>query len=430
MTSCSINIARKVVTAFVERLNVTGFTGEDQAFADWAYAAWQANRMDALEREIFKQAKRDGETFVVVSLNDDNEPQFTVTPRFVDSVNGGEGYGCRAEYPDDDVTQPMKYAVKRWTEDYDEENAEHWTDDQKRAKKRQRMTMYFPDHLEKFALAKGKWELTQDADDALDADGWIPWVDASGDPLGIPVIHFRNDELECEIDSTVVSMQNLLNKTLIDFAESADASAFAVWVALGFIPTSDGKPLASDGSNRAEIKPGAVIGTNAKPTDANLTRVPGDDPKPLMDAVDRIMLWVAQVKDLPPSRFLLGGQTPSAETQKQLDSPLLAHIAQLHTSWGDAFEDMFYCARRLANFVSKGFDESALLETVWVNPAIRSDDRDDPLSFWQAIAAAVQSVPGLDPGGLLKRYGWSDADVASVVGDGVMRDLAGEAITQ
>jgi hypothetical protein len=430
-----LNIARKVVTAFVERLNVTGFTSPDQKLADWAKLVWQVNRFDAQQRELFKMVKRDGEAFVIADwLNDEKCLRLTVHPRFVTGDNDGDDFGCRAEYENDNLSQPMRYAVKRWIEAYDpddEESNQYWTTEQKQAKSRKRMTMYFPDHIEKYAQVNGRWQLTQDPGDLLDANGWVPWFGKDGRPLGIPVTHLKNDELECEIDSTVVSMQNLLNKTLIDLAESSDQNAFPVWVALGFVPTMDGKPLASDGSNRADVKPGSVIGSLKGPQEASLDRKPGQDATPIINIVNQIMLWVAQAKDLPPSRFLLGGQTPAAETQKQLDSPLLSHIAQLHTSLGDSFEDMFYIARRISNtFGGTAFDEAALLETAWANPAIRSDDRDAPLEFWQAVAAAVQAVPGLSVAGLLERYGWSKTEIDNVTGDGVMRDLSGTPITQ
>ena len=58
---------------------------------------------------------------------------------------------------------------------------------------------------------------------------------------------------------------------------------------------------------------------------------------------------------------------------------------------GDAFEDMFYCARRLANFVSKGFDESALAETVWVNQRFAVMTATTRYRSGEAIAAAVKA---------------------------------------
>lgn len=427
-----LNICDKVVTASTERLNVTGFKPDD---AEWAAQIWQVNRLDALQNRVYEMARRDGEAFVIVDVSQDpKSPRLVIHPRFVGADNGGDGYGCRAVYPNDDDAQPMRYAVKRWTEDYnadDEASTQSWTDSQKQARKRQRMTLYYPDHVEKYALDQGKWVPTRDVGDTPDAQGWIPWVDSAGKPLGIPVVHFRNRNLHCEIDSSVVAMQNLLNKTLIDLAETADQAAFRVWVALGFVPTSDGKPLESDGSNRVVIKPNMVIGTSKSQTEASLEPKPGESPAPLIELIDKIMLWVAQSKDIPPSRFLLGGNTPAAETQKQLDSPLLALIRQLQVAWGDSWEDCMYVSRTLMNaFGNAGIDENALIETTWENAAVRADDRDDPLSFWQAISAAVQSMPGMNVDGLLKRYGWSETDIESVTGDGVMRDLAGNTITQ
>ena len=368
-----LNVCDKVIHAVAERLHVDSFTSEDETFAEWAWSVWQANRTDGFEWDIYEGLRRDGEYFLLVDLDENNQPRFTPHPRYVDPTLGGDGYGCRAYYPNEDPTQEMLRAVKRWT-DYGDDG-----------KAQQRMTVYYPDHMEKFEMESGHWSAAVDEDDEPGEAGIVPWVDAQGKPLGIPVIHFRNRGLICEIDSSVVSMQNLLNKTLIDLAESADQSAFRVWLAFGFIPTSDGKALASDGSNRAKIQPNRIIGTTKPPSEVSMQAVAGESPIPLIDVIERIMKWIVQAKDIPLSRLQFSGQVSGAETLKQQDAPLLAVCRQLQISLGDSWEDSFYMARRLVNaFAGAGLNEDSILQAQWVSPEVRGDDTERNILLWKS----------------------------------------------
>ena len=69
----------------------------------------------------------------------------------------------------------------------------------------------------------GQWEPYRDNGDAT----WpLPWVDAKGAPLGIPVIEFANPA-GSEIDQ-IIGLQNALNKTWLDLIAAADASGFPI----------------------------------------------------------------------------------------------------------------------------------------------------------------------------------------------------------
>ncbi len=452
-----LNICDKVITAVIDRMSVDGFTSTDESGdevgatadqsettsqSDWAWSIWQSNRVDAQQFAIYEGAMRDGEHFVIVDIDNARNIHLTPHQRFVDSNNGGDGYGCKAFYQNDDLAQPMQYAVKRWIERDDKMHP------------RQRMTLYYPDHLERYVQDKGKWVLTRDnmklidaatgaaalIPETVDERGFVRWVDKAGDPLGIPVIHFRNRGLACEVDSTVVSMQNLLNKTLIDLAESSDQAAFRILVSLGFIPTTDGKPLESDGGNRAKVKPNSIVGTNKSPTEASFTAIPPTDPTALITVIEKIMRWVAQAKDIPLSRFQFTEQVAAEGTQKQQEAPLLARIAQLEIGLGDAWEDCFYIARKLANeYAVMGLDETVLIETQWQSPQVRTDDRDNPIPFWTAAAQAVTAGVPIET--YLRRNGWTDSDLKDFgtqrmaaiqlqQEDAIPTDTSGEAMMQ
>lgn len=400
-----LNISDKVITALTDRMRVSGFTSEDKAFSAWAWKQWQVNRLDANAATIYEGTLCDGEYFVFVDLKEDGTPRFTPHTRFCDEGNGGDGFGCKAFYPNDDETQPMKYAVKRWIEKY--------TDTNGREQSRKRMTLYYSDHLEKFFLDHGKWQPLKDPNEQTDERGFVAWMDGAGKPLGIPIIHFRNRNLACEIDSSVVSLQNIINHTLVALVESSDTHGFPIWKFFGFYPTSDGKDLKADGSNRLKVQANTIIGTTRARGEVDAMREPPIDPLALITVIEKAMRWVAQIKDIPLSRFQFTEQVAAEGTQKQQEAPMLARIGAVETVIGDAWEDAMQMARRLANeFGSAGLSEDAMIQTQWAALTVRSDDRDNPVPFWQAGQAAVAAGVPIET--YLRRNGWTDADIGLI----------------
>ena len=413
-----LNISDKVVYALTDRMHVDSFVSGDESLGTLAGEWWAANRLDAKESSVYENTLRDGESFVFVDLDSSGLPRFNPHPRFCDATNDGSGFGCKAFYPNDDETQPMLYVAKRWTETVIGKNG--------MTTARQRMTLYYPDHFERYVLDRGKWTPVRDnvqiIDDIgvlgfipelVDARGFVPWVDGAGAPLGIPIIHFCNRGRKCEIDSTVVSMQNVINHALVDLVESNDTHGFPIWKFFGFYPTSDGKDLKSDGSNRLKLKPNTIIGTTKSRTEVDALREPPIDPAPLVSVIDKTIAWIAQAKDIPTARFQLNAQIPAEGTQKQLEAPMLARIGAIQTMFGNSWEDCFAMARRLVNvFGAGGLDENETLETQWQPLTTRADDRENPVPFWTAAAQAVTA--GLPLETYLARNGWSDEDIGTI----------------
>ncbi|MBM3748923.1 MAG: hypothetical protein FJW34_24410, partial [Acidobacteria bacterium] len=214
-----LNVCRSVVTAITERLLVSGFDSANEGLAKWAWSVWSDNRLDAGQDEVHEGAIRDGEYFVLVDWDSEKRRvRFTPHQRYTDGSNGGDGFGCKIWYPDDNPALPATYAAKRWTEVTDNSKA------------RQRMTLYYPERVEKYAASGAAWERVSDPGDA----GWpLAWVDQQGQPLGLPVIHFYNPALRCEAWDGI-PLQNAINKTLIDLLATADLTAFRIFVALGW----------------------------------------------------------------------------------------------------------------------------------------------------------------------------------------------------
>ncbi|MDR3572872.1 MAG: phage portal protein [Anaerolineaceae bacterium] len=352
-----LNICREVTAAVNERLGVTGFTSDDENYRSWAWKLWQDNKMDSKSTDVHEGALRDGEHFVFVDWDDKNQ-RVTFLPhqRYVSVGAGGDSYGCEMVYLNNDINQPQLFAIKWWFERVD-----RWI-------LRPRVTAYFPDRIEKYTNWGGAWEKIKDKDDT---DWPIPWVDKDGDPIGIPIIHFKNQGMQPEAKEAI-PVQDCINKELVDLMAASDMTSFRLFVALGFIPTSDGKDLKSDGSNALKVAPGQIVGTTKQ--GADFKAIEPADPSSLMNILDRLVQYAALVTDTPVTRFLFTKQVSSSETQKQQDSALLAKIRNRQALFGDGWEGCMKIARTIENtFGTGGLNEDANIETQWENSEIRDD---------------------------------------------------------
>ena len=310
----ALNYCPTIVNAVWERMLVKGFGGEDDAFAQVAWEWWQANRMDEKQMKVHRDAVTDGEHFVFVDWDEDaNRPVFLPHERYTDPMVDGSGFGCKAFYPDDDPNRPMEKASKRFTEKIVHDNGRRET--------RARMTVYYPDRVEKFVR------------DTSDESGWgplevegepwpLPWVDQAGQPLGIPIIHFKSPKLRSELWDAIPP-QDLINKTALDILATADAAGFPIRLAQGWTPTSDGLPPEDDGSNYLEVFPGCWI---TAPADAKTDIIPPADVKGLVETLDSWIIKLAQVTDTPVSRFQMTRQVAAEDTLKQQEAVLLAKV--------------------------------------------------------------------------------------------------------
>lgn len=379
----SMNIIRAVVEAITERMIVSGFSvigvempadenGEKPVHpqATWFDRVWKLNQMDALQTDLHTWALRDGEAFAIVEYSSTRGiPEITVHPRYVDIQNGGDGYGVRIIYPDNDDTRDPLFAVKDWVEEIrDMENGI--------VTSRARRTFYYPDRVERYYHNGGEFvEFAEYEIDEITGDEvnvWpIPWVDRQGNPLGIPVVHFKNGFRPEAKDA--FSIQDAVNKAMVDLMASADLSAFRIFVALGWIPTTDGAEVKADGSNLIKISPGSIIGTAR--SGATFTSIEPANLSSLLDLIQQLIWWAALVTKTPPHRFSPSKQIAGADTLKQQEEPLLAKIRLRQTIFGNAWEQVAkICARLEQTFGSTdGINPAIEFSVNWAEPQARDD---------------------------------------------------------
>lgn len=372
-----LNICRTIVLAVKDELSVSGFNTTEKADAEgvkkqsqWAWDLWTRCHMDTVQSEVHESALSDRETFIIVDWDyKKTRPRFVHNYRFTsledDEFTGGQG--CWMIYENDDVNQPAKCAVKEWIQtDYDATST---------AVVHIRRTIYYPDHIEKWVSASGgsDWEHYVEPSTIADADGnivpepWpIPWVDKLKQPLGIPVIHFRNVGMMPEAWDAI-SIQDAINKTLVDILASNDLTAFQMFAAMGWYPTTDGEPPKADGSNLLKVGPGQFIGT--RDPNGKFQVISGDDPTPLVAALQDLIVMAAQVTGTPTSRFTTTKLVASAETLKTQDMQLKKKAQDRRVLFGDSWEACMEMARKLTNFFGTDpqLDETVLFTTIWTN---------------------------------------------------------------
>jgi hypothetical protein len=356
-----LNYCGDVVDSVVERLQIKSFAAPEQAVSEWTTKTWMLNRMDAGQRNVHAGAVLDGEHFMIVDWDATTRRiRFYPHPRYTDPSVEGTGFGCKAHYPDGDSSQEMEFASKRWTETT--------VDESKQRRTLQRMTLYYPDRIEKYVMGKGgEWVEFSEPGQA-----WpVRWVDQAGKPLGIPVIHFRNPALRSELWNAFY-VQDAINKTALDLLAAGDTAGFRILFAHGWLATTDGKDPASDGSNLFKIAPGQIIGSPA--ADAGLDAIEPTDLSKLEDVLNGWIMRLAQVTGTPVSRFQMTKQIAAEGTLKQQESKLIAKVEDRQVTFGNAWEDCLDVARRMANtFGAAGLDEEAQIESQW-NPAAVRDE--------------------------------------------------------
>lgn len=375
-TKFNMNLVRGVVESVTERIIVSAINSPDKTLSDWAWGVWQENKMSARQFDVYEAAVRDGEAFILVDWDEKNKrPRWTIHQRYAGTDADGDGFGCVMVYEDNDPNQEPEYAVKFWTEA--EKNARGELTYTRRA------TFYYPERVERYIWAGG-WTPYKDADGV-----WpLAWTTANGDPLGIAAIHFQNSGLRCEAWDAI-PIQDGINKSLIDLLASADAAGFPMYKALGFVPTTDGKALASDGSNALAIEPGTLIGTTKNKNEADIDVIQPGNLSPLLELTQQLVMWMAVTSNTPLARFASTGQIAAEGTLKQQSEPLLAKVQKKQELFADAWEQCLDVSRRLAILNGVTLDETADIEVLW--KPIEKRAQADAIAEWTAKRA--QGIP-------------------------------------
>lgn len=355
----NVNYCPMVVNAKADRLSVSGFDIDD-AQKDILWKWWRKNRMDRTQGIVHRASIRDGDAFVLVEW--DNVAQM---PRFYfEPAYAGDGVMV---YYSEERRDDIQFASKHWRINYGEN-----------AGKMRRLNLYFPDRIEKYIshddVALGNWMPYMDDETAmmpgrLGNCGCIWFTDTgteSGKALGIPIIHFKhNDNGDCYGIShlaNVMPVQDVLNKSMIDLIGAMDVAGFGLLVGTGADWTG------------TKVGPGAIVSVTKSSSEANLTRLPGDDPAGLLAVYNALVMEIARVSGTPLSYFQSSGQVAAEGTMKQQEVALVSQVKKSQIDYGNAWEDVLTMARRLYNVYGEGgMDEDEMIDTVWDEAESRNE---------------------------------------------------------
>lgn len=363
------NYCHMVVNAKADRLSITGFkTDEEEEKSEASKAImrwWKRNRMDRIQGIVHHAAIRDGDAFVLVEWDKlANLPRFHYEPAFA-----GDGVMV---YYSDERRDEIAFASKHWRISLGGN-----------AGTMRRLNLYFPDRIEKYVSkdneAAGRWQPHVEDENAEIGQGYLGqagivwWTDnrqANGLPLGVPIVHFKNNDTGNQFGIThlahVMPLQDALNKSLIDLIAAMDLNGFPMMVGFG------------DDWTEAKTGPGAILSTNATPDEADFKILPGLDPAGLINAYNMLVMEIARVSGTPLSYLQSSGQVAAEGTMKQQETALISQVQKAQVDFGNAWEDVMTIACRLSVAFGDGkdavtLDDDMMIEAVWKDAQIRNE---------------------------------------------------------
>lgn len=399
----SHNLCGLIIDTVVERLKLTGFAGaeEDTAGAVLANVAqtwWEANRMDAVQDDLYEAALRDEYAYLIVDWGPTG-PRWTLNYAY----DGTQGVKM---HRDPTTAEPI-FASKRW-QLYDPLRPQETG--------RTRLNLYFPDRVEKYISARDGGGITGNLGGVAYRVGWeefrddgdtswpIPWIDGDGAPLGLAVVAFKNPG-GSEIDD-IVSLQDLLNKTDLDLIAGADTSGFRILYASGIGADID----AATGKERAiTISPGHMV----RITDP-AGRLGAIEAADLSRMIETCRYWIECIAALSRTpQYLLramGADQPSGESLRMQEIGLISKCERKHGVFGNAWEDVVYLSARLAaTFGTEQY--TGRLQAQWKPVGTRDELREAQLA--QADTAAGMPLATA----LREDRGWTDEQIAKMQAD-------------
>lgn len=357
------NLCPPVIEAVSDRLELTGFQTEgaarrrtaarpgakpqSDALGDAAWEIWQSNRMDLRAIEVHDECLVAGDSYVIVWPDRDGEPRF---------------YPQKAEqmtvYYDEENLGVILWAAKCW-----------------RVGKRVRLTLYYPDRIEKFITTSNTDTIPDRATafepfQAMARDGVEPEPWPLPNPYErVPVFHFANgaaigsfglSELE-----DAIPIQDALNKAVLDMLVAMEFVALPQrWVA-GIEVDIDG----DTGKAKSPFTPGVDRIWTTGNENAKFGEFAQADLSKFTAVQDNFRMEIARITSTPLHFFMLNTNPPSGEALKALESRFTKKCQKRQIAFGNIWEDAIGFALRIAG---RGGDDGKLA-SLWTHPAPQSE---------------------------------------------------------
>lgn len=325
----ALNYCDLVVQRMSDRLVVTSVDGDTKEASGWSAEVLRANRFDGLQMDVHEAAIRDGMTFVMATYS--NATQQIV---LVHELAWDGDTGMIPIY--DRMGKRVEAAVKVWYE----------------GSTTKRVNIYYADRVEKYDAPSGGGLLTHIdtmeaghvEEDRGEVNGVVPWTNAQGQPIGVPVIPFVNRAKTrlttgtSEIAS-IIPGQDALNRTLVSMVMTSELSAFQLKVAVGFEPP-------------ASVAPGDIITVAAGGVpDGQKVDMFTLEQAQLVPFISQAQFLIDQIGTISqtPLPGQMGGDSASGEAIKQRETGLVGKIKRFQIKGGNAWEDVLALAATIQN---------------------------------------------------------------------------------
>lgn len=339
---------------------VGGEAGAERA-NKWASDLLDWNYFDSLQIEVYDDAYRDGDGYLMVSWdNEARKPVFTREPAF----DGESGMLVLHNRADPAV---IEVAIKVWNETLDEN------------KDVTRVNLYYADRVEKYIVREGQSEQYIDPDEP---EVWpLPWVNPrTRAPIGVPVVQFpargqgqQKDAHGMSKLKNIVPLQHGLNVTMHSMVGTALLGAFPVNVIIGYpapakvLPGMFYEIVPTDASGKT-MRPGEEVANWLK--SIRLDQIKGAALTPFIDTIMWFDNAISKTAHIPDPE----GANISGEALKQRETNLLGEIRRAHIVLGNAWERVL----RLAAAVQDAYGSEAApvvqrWRAVWKDAQTRSE---------------------------------------------------------
>ena len=338
------NFMNVVVDSLSERLSVIGFEVENDTVAEWAWDLWNRNRMDYVQNVIHAETIMLGDSYLLCDWDEDNQ-----RPRWTHQM----AEMIMPHY--NEASRQIDWASKKWIQ------RPHIGEEPET-----RLNLYYPDRVEKYVAKGGVWGKYQDD---MDETWPVPWLDGSGQPLGVPLIHFRNRPMGSDFGQSeiinVIPMQDLLNKTLIDLTMILDTLAFPQRYTLNV----------NHGASRLDILPGSVTEFHSEYDGGSVGQWNAANVDGPLRAIESLVQHIAGTTRTPQHLFQIMGGAPSGEALKTAESGLVNKARQRMVNFGNSWEDCIMTAMRIQAAFGQAqpeIDEGSI-RTTWDDPETRNE---------------------------------------------------------
>jgi hypothetical protein len=330
------NLCPAVVDSVADRQRVQGWDGKD---AQAVEKLWNAGRMPRISSDLFREARKVGDSYLIVWPDSKGVVRFWMH----------DADQCSVAYDDEDEPGRIAKASKTWTTQAG----------------LGRMNLYYADPDGHGTIEK--WITTRKLTDGTTPklDQWTTFAPTVDHAWGMPVFHFANNAVLGDMGTSelkdVIPLQNALNKSVCDMLVAGEFIAYPQRWATGLqveVDEDTGKPK----------NPPFVPGVDRVWTAAGEVKFGEFSAADLMGFIEAQNSFRAEIARVSgtPSHFLnLDTKWPSGEALRVSEGRLIKRVERCNVSDGDVLID----AMRTGLLMDGTGDMESDIKPVWVNAA-------------------------------------------------------------